>query len=190
LEEIDKYRRACWHPSIQGVLYEKEEVSFIESPLILVITVSELYIDLDELKGEATPWFTPMATLESSPLALSLLYSSKTEPKKENYYIQPLRNVWKIHDLPSSSWIRLMTPSTLDVPFSTATAFLVAATMVRLRRLLLLAIIGTWLTRTATPWNPDFEAATVGVTRDDDNAIAVAAMIKTYISQAMSEINV
>ena len=76
-----------------------------------------------------------------------------------------------------------MTPSTLDVPFSTATAFLVAATMVRLRRLLLLAIIGTWLTRTATPWNPDFEAATVGVTRDDDNAIAVAAMMNTYISQ-------
>lgn len=55
MEEIDKYRWAYLHPSIQGVPCEKEGAAFVASPLILAITVSELYIDLDQLEGVATP---------------------------------------------------------------------------------------------------------------------------------------
>lgn len=34
-------------------------------PLILVMPVSRLYREVDQLEGEATPYFMPVATLES-----------------------------------------------------------------------------------------------------------------------------
>jgi hypothetical protein len=41
-------------------------------PLILVMPVSRLYREVDQLEGEATPYFMPVATLET-PLSSSLL---------------------------------------------------------------------------------------------------------------------
>lgn len=81
---------------------------------------------------------------------------------------------------PSSSWRRVTTPSTLAFPLSTATAFLVAAVMMR-ERLLATASIGMWLTRTATPWKAEW-AVTAGATREVetvDIVIAVAAIAAT-----------
>lgn len=92
--------------------------------------------------------------------------------------------------LPSSSWVSVTTPSTLEVPLSTATAFLVAAVMVR-ERPLAMASMGMWLTRNVMPWKADCEAATVGDTSDVDRVdivIAVAAITATTACMQLSSL--
>jgi hypothetical protein len=46
--------------------------------LILVMPVSGLDIQFDELKDEATPWFTLVATWESSLLSVKVENGSRT----------------------------------------------------------------------------------------------------------------
>ena len=50
---------------VQGVHLRMEAVVF-GGPLILEKPVSRLHIDLDQLENEATPYFTLVATTESS----------------------------------------------------------------------------------------------------------------------------
>jgi hypothetical protein len=60
LREI-RCRPASQHPSVHW----KEAVVF-GIPLILVMPVSVLHIELNQLEDDATPYFTPVATLEPS----------------------------------------------------------------------------------------------------------------------------
>ena len=57
---------------VQGVHLRMEAVVF-GGPLILENFVSRLHIDLDQLENEATPYFTPVATSESSFFFFRLL---------------------------------------------------------------------------------------------------------------------
>ena len=50
---------------IQGVHFRKKAV-VIKVSLILIMPVSRLHTDLDQLENEATPYCMPVATAESS----------------------------------------------------------------------------------------------------------------------------
>ena len=67
---------------------QKEAIVF-GGPLVLVMPVSGLYVNLDQLENEATPYFTPLATLESSSfLSVSLSYT---------FYICMINGCFKYH---------------------------------------------------------------------------------------------
>lgn len=60
-------------------IHPRKEAIIVEGSLILVLSVSRLNIDLDQLENGATPQFTPMATSKVFfflPLSYDYVFSS------------------------------------------------------------------------------------------------------------------